>query len=251
MAAVAPVLSEEADLPRLVSYNVHICIGTDGVCSPERIAEVIAALSPDVVTLQELDVGRLRTGGTDQAETIAGRLSMGSHFHAAMRVEQEQYGDAVLAYGSPRLVHAAALPGKPGAEPRGAIWVSIELSGWTVDVVNTHLGLRHADRSVQVEELLGPEWIGKASGERPLVLAGDFNAGRRSRTYRFIRRKVRDPSSCGLNIGATFPSRFPVLRLDHVFLSGALRATAAGVVRTPLTRVASDHLPIFVDFERA
>jgi endonuclease/exonuclease/phosphatase family metal-dependent hydrolase len=44
-----------------MTYNVHGCVGTDGVHSPERIAEVIATYAPDIVALQELDAGRARS----------------------------------------------------------------------------------------------------------------------------------------------------------------------------------------------
>ena len=56
---------------RILTYNVRGCRGTDGRLSPERIAAVIAAARPDVVALQELDAGRARSGGLDQAHDIA------------------------------------------------------------------------------------------------------------------------------------------------------------------------------------
>lgn len=58
---------------RIVTYNVHRCLGVDGKLSPGRIAEVIAETGADVVALQELDVRRARSGGVDQAEAIAAR----------------------------------------------------------------------------------------------------------------------------------------------------------------------------------
>ena len=50
-----------------MTYNTHGCVGTDGSCQPERIAEVIRRFSPDVVALQEVDVGQPRSGSLDQA----------------------------------------------------------------------------------------------------------------------------------------------------------------------------------------
>ena len=46
---------------RLMTYNVHRCVGVDRKLDLERVADVIAASRPDVVALQELDVGRART----------------------------------------------------------------------------------------------------------------------------------------------------------------------------------------------
>ena len=53
-----------------MTYNVHACRGRDRQWSPQRIADVIASAEPDIVALQELDVGRARSGGADQAEMI-------------------------------------------------------------------------------------------------------------------------------------------------------------------------------------
>jgi endonuclease/exonuclease/phosphatase family metal-dependent hydrolase len=86
-------------MPRLLTYNVHRCVGVDRRLDVGRIAAVIAEHEPDVVCLQELDVGRARTGMVDQAGAIAERLAMSFHFHAAMKVETEQYGDAIRARG--------------------------------------------------------------------------------------------------------------------------------------------------------
>ena len=117
---------------RILSYNVHRCLGLDGVLSPSRTAEVIASVEPDIVALQELDVGRSRSGNVDQAQLIADELEMNVHFHPAMRVLEELYGDAVLTDLPVRLVRADALPLRRRSlfsEPRGAIWVAVRLRG--------------------------------------------------------------------------------------------------------------------------
>src|ERR1700761_7687039 len=107
---------------RLLTYNVHRCVGTDRRLDVGRIAEVIAAQAPDIVALQEVDVGRARTGGVGQAHRIATRLGTACRFTAALTVEGEQYGDAVLTALPERLIKSGPLPGHPrlpGLEPRG------------------------------------------------------------------------------------------------------------------------------------
>ena len=59
---------------RILTYNVHRCVGVDRRLDVGRVAAVIAAQEPDIVALQELDVGRARTGGADQAHRLAQRL---------------------------------------------------------------------------------------------------------------------------------------------------------------------------------
>ena len=111
---------------RIMTYNVHRCVGADGRADPRRIAEVIAACGPDMVALQELDVGRLRTGGIDQAHAIAHLLGMSVHFNPALQVEEELYGDAILTALPMRLVKAGPLPGSVGFEARGAPAISAD-----------------------------------------------------------------------------------------------------------------------------
>ena len=116
-------------MPRILTYNVHRCVGADRRLDVGRVAEVIARLKPDIVALQELDVGRARTGGVDQAHQIARRLKMAFHFHPALRVEEELYGDAILTTYPERMILTGPLPGYapiPRLEPRGAVWISIE-----------------------------------------------------------------------------------------------------------------------------
>src|SRR6202453_702430 len=98
---------------RILTYNVHRCVGTDRRLDVGRVAEVIAAQSPDIVALQEVDVRRARTGGVDQAHRLAQRLGMAFHFNAALRVEEEQFGDAILTALPERLGKAGSLPGHP------------------------------------------------------------------------------------------------------------------------------------------
>ena len=227
---------------KVLTYNVHSCRGRGGRPDPGRIAEVIASAAPDVIALQELDVGRARTGGVDQAHEIAQHLKMDAHFHPALHVEEEKYGDAILTALPSRLIRAGPLPSI--GEPRGAIWVEIELGDTRVQVVNTHFGLRSRERLVQAQTLAGEEWLGSlACTLHPAILAGDFNAVPRSRAYGFLARGL-SKASLGMPARPTFPARFPLLRLDHVFTNTRARILNCVVIGTPLARRASDHLPL-------
>jgi endonuclease/exonuclease/phosphatase family metal-dependent hydrolase len=243
-------------LPRLITYNVHRCLGLDGRLSPQRIAEVIAPFQPDIVALQELDVFRARSGGVDQAHAIASALGMQMHFHPALRVMEELYGDAILTPRPSRLVKAGALPGlagQPKLEPRGALWAAIKIGGADVQVVNTHLGLRRGERLAQVNALLGPDWTGHPACRDPLILTGDFNAVPGSRAYRRLATRLCDAQRTPhvRRPLATFPVGLPFLRIDHVFVSRSIEVTRVETIRNPVTRQASDHLPLLVDFRIA
>jgi endonuclease/exonuclease/phosphatase family metal-dependent hydrolase len=237
---------------RVMTYNVHRCRGIDRCWSPERIAQVIASCHPDIVALQELDVGRARSGRVDQAEVIARDLGMDVQFFPALRVMEELYGDAILSRWPARLVKAGPLPRLsrvPGVEPRGALWSSVTIGNVDIQVINTHLGVVGRERVRQVDTLLGPDWLGHVECCEPVILLGDFNATPRSRAYRRLTARLRDVQRAPSIRRAerTFPTRFPTLRLDHVFVSRSVEVLAASTVRTPLARLASDHLPVVAE----
>ena len=236
---------------RVMTWNVHSCVGLDGKLSARRIARVIARANPDVVALQELDVGRPRTGGEDQAQAIARYLRMEHHFHPAIHLEEEQYGDAILSHLPMRLIRSGALPGfRPGSrrEPRGALWVAVEFGGTEVQVLNTHLGLSPRERMRQVEALLGEEWLGNPRCQAPVILCGDLNATPSSGVCQRLCQRLEDAQ---VQLDAhrpknTFSSRFPAARIDHVFVDSGIRVSGIEIPDSQLARVASDHLPLLV-----
>jgi endonuclease/exonuclease/phosphatase family metal-dependent hydrolase len=238
---------------RLLTYNVHRCVGVDGRLDVARVAEVIAAQSPDIVALQEVDVGRARTGGVDQAAHLAQRLGMAFHFHANVKVESELYGDALLTVRPERLVKAGPLPGDPRfprLEPRGALWVAVDIDGAELQVINTHLGLIPREQRAQASALAGPEWLHDERRVDPLVLVGDFNATPLAAAYRVLASSLTDARRLAPFARAlpTFPSRMPILAIDHVFVSAGIRIQSVRTALDPLTRIASDHVPLVVDF---
>jgi endonuclease/exonuclease/phosphatase family metal-dependent hydrolase len=232
----------------IMTYNVHSCIGSDGRASPERIAEIIALYQADIICLQELDSNLLRSGKADQAREIADRLNMDFHFHPSLRVEEGEYGIAVLSRFPSRMIRASALPmlsGRRVSEQRGALWVTVQVDGRQINVLNTHLGLSARERLAQAEELLGTRWLGEPSCVAPLVLCGDLNTVPLFGVYRRFAEILADASrSVGLGRGRTYPSAFPFMRLDHVFMSHDIEVEQVAVPRTRLTRIASDHLPL-------
>lgn len=231
-----------------MTYNVHSCIGRDGTASTERIAEVLALYEVDIICLQELDSGLLRSGKADQAREIADRLKMDYHFHPSLKVEEGEYGNAVLSRFPLKVKRADALPMLPGRtlrEQRGALWIEASIDGVSLNVINTHLGLSHYERTAQTEALLGPEWLGHPDCVAPLVLCGDLNTVPLVGVYRRFARALVDASRIlDWGRGRTWPSAFPVMRLDHVFLTRDITVENVMVPGTRLTRMASDHLPL-------
>jgi endonuclease/exonuclease/phosphatase family metal-dependent hydrolase len=238
----------------VMTYNVHSCIGMDRQISPLRIAEVIDRYRPDIVALQELDTGLIRTDLIDQANLIAMTLEMSFHFHSSIQLEEGGYGNAVLSRSRLRLVKAGALPTEPLHplfERRGAVWTEVELAGSKIQLLTTHFGLDRAERNRQAESITGPGWLGHPDFRTPAVLCGDFNTLPGSSAYRRITRHLRDARRGlkGLRLWGTWPVQLPLMRIDHLFITPDLKVRSVVIPRTPLTRLASDHLPLIVTLE--
>jgi endonuclease/exonuclease/phosphatase family metal-dependent hydrolase len=230
---------------RLMTYNIRHGRGADGKVDLGRIADVIAASVPDVVTLQEVDVGRARSGCEDQAEALARRLDIREVRFApcVLHGEQEHYGIATLSRLPIVVTRQLALPGggRWWSEPRSALLTRLAWDASEIDVVNTHLSLNHLERALQADAITA------AFCDHDLVVAGDLNCTPRSRPYRRLQVHLSGAARRML----TWPARLPILQLDHILYRGRIELTGAGVVRGDLARRASDHLPVLAEFIRS
>lgn len=233
---------------RVVTYNVHRCLGTDGRYSTARVADVLAHMDADIIALQELDLKRGRSGSVDQAHDIARRLRMNHQFHPALKVLDEAYGDAVLSRYPMRLIKAAALPGFYRMEPRGAVWVEISTDEGRLQVLNTHMGLLNLERRRQINCLMGVEWLGSQRCAGAVVFLGDLNAQPGSFPIRQLSKRLSHVRpQARKRMPPTYPSKRPFLRLDHIFVSADVHVAGAFVVADAAARLASDHLPLGAD----
>ncbi|MCA9408129.1 MAG: endonuclease/exonuclease/phosphatase family protein [Candidatus Omnitrophica bacterium] len=249
-----PEKPKAPEVIRIMTYNVHGCKGMDARISPERIARVIARHQPDIVALQELDMNRLRSGAMDQPHIIAKELEMFYHFHPSFKVEEEHYGNAILSRFPMKLICAKQLPGFNGQknlEPRGALWVTLNINGMDLQIINTHLGLKRKERLIQIEDLLGFDWLKHPDCIDPLVLIGDFNALPNSMVCKRIKKSLRDVQEEMVNYSpkATWFGHLPLGRIDHIFVSKKVEIKNVEVANTHFNRMSSDHLPLIVDIK--
>jgi endonuclease/exonuclease/phosphatase family metal-dependent hydrolase len=235
---------------RVMTYNVHACIGMDRQLSPHRIARVIAQSHAEIVALQELDLCRARSGYRDQALEIARFLEMECQFHPAWQLEEERYGDAILSRLPMRVVRKGPLGSANGKrEPRGAMWVEVELPGdQRVQVINTHLSIYPGERNQQAAELASA-WVRPAKELGTTIVCGDLNATPNSQAYRHLNKITNDVQSHAAvgTPSATFFNPRPLARIDHVFVSDDIVVETSEVLNSRLARVASDHLPLVAD----
>jgi endonuclease/exonuclease/phosphatase family metal-dependent hydrolase len=247
-------LTKPKDKPfRIMSYNVHRCVGMDRKLSPARIARVITRYSPDVVAMQELEHYGDKPGTVHQPEKIAKLLDMDYHFHPAATIEEEHFGEAILSRHPMRRIKAGALssihPNFPFSEPRGALWVEIDYHGKKIQLVNSHLSVVKWESEIQIAELLGPEWLGHEACHRgPTVFCADMNTLPFWKASAQMKQKLRDVfEGKTVKPSKTFLSTVPLIRIDYIYASPDINVVDAVIPRMSLERVASDHLPVIAD----
>lgn len=216
----------------IVTWNVHGGVGADGRYAPQRIAAVLAEMQPDIAALQE--VGQ-RDGPPLLDALVA---ASGSHAVVGWTCQRwgHEFGNAVLS----RLPIAEATRldlRVAGCEPRGALDVVIDAPLRRLRVIATHLGLRPGERRVQVKRLLRAL---EQETVYPTVLTGDVNEWYLwGRPLRWLHAHFGTTPA-----PATFPARKPFFALDRLWTEPAAMLAALSVHRSPLARVASDHLPL-------
>jgi endonuclease/exonuclease/phosphatase family metal-dependent hydrolase len=220
---------------RIATYNIHRCVGCDGLEAPERIAAVLQDIKADVAALQEVafDPSSPKNILADLARCMDARAIAGP----TLLEKKGHYGNAILSRFAPEGIERLNIS-VPGREPRGALSVNLRLNGSSVRIVTTHLGLRPRERRYQMRRLLS--LLDDPSHAAVTILLGDFNEWLLwGRPLRWVNRRFGS-----LPAPPTFPSRRPLMALDRIWVDPADRLISLHHHRHPSAAIASDHLPL-------
>ncbi|WP_205474901.1 endonuclease/exonuclease/phosphatase family protein [Nocardioides sp. SYSU D00038] len=241
----APSCVDLGDAARLtvLTFNIHGGFTAEDRYDLARIAAEIEAWRADVVLLQEVDRGRSRSGGADQAAQLGARLGMSSVFGPNIRSGGGQYGTAILSRFPIVSWAHQLLPRYAGQEQRGVLRATVQLLDQRIDVVNVHL--EHTSSDVRVAQMRAvKKFIGPAV--RPVVLGGDFNDPPGTRSVRLGLAGMQDTwPAVGSGDGDTVPAASPRRRIDYLLVSPQLTPTAAQVLRSAI----SDHRAVRGEYD--
>ncbi len=213
------------------TYNIHQCTGWDGRYDPHRILGVLHELEADVIALQE--VNSRDHHGLELLNWFAQETQLRAIAGPTLLRHAGHYGNAVLTRCNEQEIRRIDLS-QPGREPRGAIDLDIECEEDHLQVIATHLGLKPAERRIQVQRLL------ERCGTKHCVLMGDLNEWFLwGRPLRWIHNLFGHAPAL-----PTFPAMCPVFALDRIWIRPPGTLVRMDVHRSALARRASDHLPL-------
>jgi endonuclease/exonuclease/phosphatase family metal-dependent hydrolase len=231
---------------KLATWNIHACVGIDRQYEPGRVAAVLRGIDADITCLQEV-AGRRRIGRhADQwsylAEATGREIVRPTAARAGRGERRPRIGNAILTR-YPVLAARTIDLSLPGLAQRSALDAEFLVGGRLLRVIATHLGLSALERRVQASRLLAalaePGDSGRRAPDAVLVM-GDLNEWRgRAGAIGTLDRCLGTSAA-----PRTFPSWLPVLALDRIYVDGPAMLRDLAVDRSPLARLASDHLPL-------
>jgi endonuclease/exonuclease/phosphatase family metal-dependent hydrolase len=233
---------------RLLSYNIHKGIGgRDRLYRLARVIAVIESENPDLIFLQEVVHNVRRSRFDDQSRLLAEYFRPAAHLYQRnVRLKEGGYGNLLLSRWPIREHHHVSLRLR-SKKPRGAQIAVIETPEGRLRGVNFHLGLGERERHWQVRHLLAHPLFTE-SGVLPTLIAGDYNDWRNTLAANAFAEHGFAQITSPVSRFRSFPAYMAVGALDKAFCRGGVTIRSARIVRSTLSRRASDHLPLVIDF---
>jgi len=207
-----------------------------------NLLPLIRELNIDILALQELNL--------DNPNLIKDLIAFGQELSMIPvflpSYNSSIYGLAILSKYNYTSTSFVVFDRIRGTNPRGALQAIIDMPFGKLQVITTHLNTPnyYTTRTKQVNIILDEFQV----REKTIVL-GDFNTQNSvyDYTYHKLMSTFQDAWMVAGNhpsTGKTFPARFPMVRIDYIFLSADLGVLAdgAGLIRAPSI---SDHLGLY------
>ncbi len=236
---------------RVLCYNIHYGQGMDGKYDVARLAAVISEAKPDLVALQEVDVGVKRSGRVHQLQRLGELTGMAVRFGPTQHYEGGLFGNAVMTRLPILNVVIHPLPYTEATMqkvtyPRGAITVIVRgLDQKPLRFISTHFQHNIEEDRVAEADAINSLFTNDTD-KIPTILAGDMNSLPDSEPMKILLR--RWTNAIDESATPTAPSRNPRSRIDYILYrpSSRFRLQKAVVIEEAM---ASDHRPVLAVLE--
>ena len=211
----------------------------------EKIGELIRQQQPDIVFLQEvvIDSG---PGSLNQVSILAENVGMhmwtfGQCLNDGLPFYRMVEGNAILSRWPVEPLTNQKMAGDKsfceiGRDDQSTLWCQAHIGGRDVLLASVHLTSGDDDSEVQVEQVLD------FAGDRPAILAGDFNAEPNDPEIQRIVSTGRFGAK--LDGPFTISSYDPHGIIDYIFVPRDWQLLEHLVIQTDL----SDHLPVVATY---
>ncbi len=236
---------------KVATYNIHK--GVQGL-GPARRLEIhnlghaVEQFDADIVCLQEV-----RAFNRLHARRFAHWPDMGQADFLAPEgytpiyrtnaiTQHGEHGNALLSRW-PVVEHSHENMSDHRFEQRGLLHARLRVQEREVHVIVVHLGLLPASRVRQIKQL--QRYISReVPTEIPVLVAGDFNDWGSTVSRMMVEFGFQSHDGAST---PTYPSRLPLVQLDHVYARG-LQAVHSFTPQGGIWSRMSDHLPLLVEF---
>jgi endonuclease/exonuclease/phosphatase family metal-dependent hydrolase len=234
--------------PTFMIWNTHNAIGDDDIFNVDRLIQDTKVNDPDILALNEIDLGALKTSFMDLPSYFAYKLNMYYFYGFTF---YKHYGNVILSKYP--ILNAEIIPlplASRANEPRSLIRAEIQINSliWTVFI--THLSTSSQDRLIQVPFIIN--WIDNEPSFERMVWMGDLNLEPTSTEYSLINNtaplKFIDTYRF-LNSDPGFTGHFdddhiPRKRIDYILCSPDLTPIKSEVYYS----ISSDHCAVITQF---
>ena len=230
---------------RIMQWNIHKTIGSDGACNADRTANTIVAQNVQVVSMNEVNYYAGTCGWTlDMGEQLRALLSSKTGITWYKQTVYSNGLGNVLVSRLP-LVSSSSFLLDNG---RGVAQIGVSVNGRTVNLFSTHIEYDNASwRPTQIAEALS--WL--TNFAEPRILMGDFNTWPDTDDYYSLANVMTDGWVAASNAGTASSyngsgTTEGLSRIDYVWLSGNyMSINSVSVPNTVVNGVRpSDHDPI-------
>jgi endonuclease/exonuclease/phosphatase family metal-dependent hydrolase len=244
---------------RVMQYNIHHGVGTDGRYDLDRIANAIVAQQPDAVSLNEVMYNSSYGNGENQPETFKTLLQQktSATWDYVYARSDGNWSSTGWAAGNAVFSRRPFSARSRHALPNGAAAAqgTISVNGRTVNLFAVHVSYVSAtDRHLQTQEV--ENWAATFGEDR--ILLGDFNTAPGTSDYEILSDNYFDSWAEGVGLRvATSPSGTSGFthggsRFDYIHRSRRTAHLALQSINVPVTNVdgakPSDHDPLVATF---
>lgn len=236
---------------RILCYNIHYGQGMDGQYDIPRLAAAIKAADPDLVALQEVDVGVRRSGQVHQLQELGKLTGLTARYGPTQHYEGGLFGNAILTRLPILDELIQPLPyteAKPELQtyPRGALVLTVQApDGKPLRFISTHFQHNVPEDRIAEAHAINTLFAAEGDGLRT-ILAGDFNAKPNEEPIAILEKHWAHAIDAAR--APTAPSINPKSRIDYIFFreSSAFRVISSEVLPEAM---ASDHRPVLAVLE--